>query len=250
MNIEKFVNSKLYIAFEWFYRLLTLNILTIITSCLLPVLPFIFWLQNKSSVFLLIFWLILFVFSFLPCYITIFMVIKHYKDEKTGNVFVLFFVFLIDTFLRIYRLEFILIPIFIVCIIGSIYYWDLLGQTEKMDFAGVVAVIGFVLLFFLLIASFFAFLHLPMIISYFRMTTYNLIKFSYLLAFKYFLKTIIYMIVLLGPFLLVNYMPMTFGPFYLLYGISFPLFLMYNFSKGLFWYLQNNLDDIKTENEL
>ena len=95
MNIEKLVNGKFYRGFEWFYRLILLNLLILIVSFSLPAIPFVYWVKNfmatEEKGFIVIISLALFVIGFIPAFISSFMVIKHYMEERTGNIFVLYF---------------------------------------------------------------------------------------------------------------------------------------------------------------
>src|SRR5690554_4228435 len=90
MNIEKFVNSKFYRGFEWFYRLIFLNLFTFVVSFSLAAIPFLVWYNNQELVYFIYLAIILFVVLFIPAFITSLIVIKYYIDDNTGNFFVLY----------------------------------------------------------------------------------------------------------------------------------------------------------------
>jgi uncharacterized membrane protein YesL len=250
MNLDKMVNSKWYGAFEWGYRLVFLNLLLITIPSLLGGAPFLIWYYHQSWGWLMIIAIVLMFIGFFPAYIAAFMVIKAYKEDKTGNLFGLFFSYFWDTFKRLYLLELIMLPFIALYSFGALIYWEILGNFDGFDFDGIVAIIGFVVLFFSLMAILLAFLQLPMIVANFRMKNYTLVKFSFFMAFRYFFKTLGYLLVLAIPLMLVSIFKSMVLPLYLLIGISGPLFVMYVTSRKQYWYLVNNLDDITTENDL
>ncbi|HBP25352.1 MAG TPA: hypothetical protein DD618_00135 [Acholeplasmatales bacterium] len=258
MDIEKMVNSKWYQIFEWGYRLLFLNLLSIAVPSLVASLPFIFWYFHQDSGWLMLLTIVLWGFGFLPCFIAAFSVIKDYKEDKTGNVFVLFFVGLWKAFKDVYKLDLIVTAMVGAGGVGAIFYWDLLSGYDTVGpSAGtavmvtfIVSVVGFVVLFFLLIAIFLAVLQLPMIVANFRMKTWNLIKFSLYMAFRYFFKTLAYAFLMIGPILLVGIFQSKILPIYMLYGISLPLFGIYLISAQQYWHLSHNLENLKAEMEL
>lgn len=254
MDIEKIVNSKWYNWLDILYRLFILNVLTILTPSIIAGGPFLYWYLNEgkvSGIFVVIA-LILFILILIPSYITTFICIKLSKEEKVENVFKLFFIYLIDTFKRIYIIELIILPVSTLYAYAAYYYWTLLGPNYFKGFnsTSIFAIIGFIFLFFSLCATVFAFLHLPIVVAYFRMSPFNYLKLSFYMAFKYFFKTILYLFLLLFPIILFISMNFIFRPIYMFYGISGPLYIIYLSSRELYVYLSNNIEDIKDENKL
>lgn len=250
MNLDKMVNSKWYSGFEWGYRLVFLNLLMITIPSLLGGIPFLIWYFNQSWGWLMIVAIVLMIFGFIPCYIATFRVIKAYKEEMTKNLFVLFFSYLFDTIKYIYVIELILLPILFLYTTSAFIYWEILGYFSELNLSGWFVTVGFVVVFFSLLAIFFAILQWPMIIGHFRMKPWSLVKFSFFMAFRSFFKTISYFLLLLFPLLLVNFLKQAILPIYLLIGISGPLFIMYIISRKQYWYLTHNLDDFTTEENL
>lgn len=251
MDIEKLVNSKWYTAFEWFYRLIILNILMILIPSLVGCFPFLYWFINQSrSGLWVILAIILFAFAFIPCYITAFIVIKLYKEGKSENIFKLFFLSLYDTIKRVYIIQLIFFPVILIFIFGASFYWDLLSPDNfQVDTIGVMSIIAFAILFFCLATILLCFVNFPILIAYFQMTTINYLKTTLYMSFKYFFKTLLYLFILLIPIVLLGYLKSLFIPIYLLYGISGPLFFIFLISREQFVYLSNNIDDLKYENK-
>lgn len=251
MDIEKLVNSKWYTGFEWFYRLLLLNILMILIPTMLGITPFLYWYldQSKSGLWVVLS-LILFIFAFIPCYITSFIVIKLYKEGSNYNIFKLFFIYLHDTFKRIYKIQLIFFPVILILIFGVSFYWELLSpEYFKVNLTGIVSIFAFMILFLCLATILLFFINLPLLVAYFKMTTINYLKITFYLSLKYFFRTLLYLLIFLTPIVLLSYLKSLFIPIYLLYGVSGPLFLIYLISREKFIYLSNNIDDIKYENK-
>lgn len=250
MNTEKLVNSKFYRAFEWFYRLVFLNLLILITSFSLAAIPFLIYYYNQEQGLLVVLSIFLFVLLFIPSTITSFIVVKHYMDDKTGNVFVLYFKYLIDTIKAVYIIELILLPILLITLYGLYYYWQILGPDyyENNTF-GYIAIISFVIEFFLLAILVFIYINLMFIMAYFKMKTFDYIKLSLRFSFRYMGQTIISILILLIPVILMFWLGMKFVPIYFILGISLPQFFILYLVRTRFEYLTRNLDDLDTENK-
>jgi uncharacterized membrane protein YesL len=87
--------------------------------------------------------------------------------------------------------------------------------------------------------------NMPMIVSYFRMKTLDLYKMSFYIAFRYFFRTFLYLVIFSIPIILALQFPSFFLPVYTLIGISLPLYLLYLLSRNFYWHLSRNLDDLK-----
>jgi len=205
------------------------------------------WRRYPNAGWLVIVAIVLMLFGFIPCFIAAFRVIKAYREEQTGTLFGLFFTYLFNTFKNIYLLELIMLPLFCLYTVAALFYWDIIGNYAQLDLPGWVAVISFVVLFFALVAFLLALIQLPMIVANFRMKTWSLLKFAFFMAFRYFFKTLTYGLLLLFPLLLVGLLKQIFLPFYLLIGISGPLYLIYMISRKQYWYLTHNLDELTTK---
>jgi hypothetical protein len=226
-------------------------------SIIIPVLigggPLIYWYYHQEeTLFLIAISVFLLPFAFLPCYITSFIMIKYYKEDNSGSLFRLYFIYLWDTFRRIWRLELVIIPIVILFLYSGYYYWMTLGP-EYFEFngLGILSIFCFALIFFLLMAMFFAFLHLPMAVSYFRMKTMGYLRLIFIMAFRYILKTLMNIALFLAPMIitLILFQSEMIRLLYLLFGFSVPQYFMYISTRELYWYLSNNIDDIRTSDK-
>lgn len=250
MNIEKIVNSKFYRGFEWFYRLVFLNLLIIIVSFSLASIPFLIFYFNQELGVLILIAIILFVILFIPASIASFIVIKHYHDDKTGNVFVLYFRYLIDTVKRVYKIELIMLPVYLISIYGLYYYWQILGPDNyRGDFWGYLAITSFVIEFFIIVGLLFMYVNLTFIMSYFRMKTFDYIKLSLKFSIRYMAQTILALVIFFVPLVLLYLDVMKFVPIYFILGISLPQFFIYYMIRNRFDYLARNVDDLDTENK-
>lgn len=82
-----------------------------------------------------------------------FFIIKHYKEEKAGNVFILYFQNLVLIFKNIYIYELTIIPAGGLLAFGSAYYWAALGAENfaSLDaWVRVLMITGFVFSFLFL----------------------------------------------------------------------------------------------------
>ncbi|MGD9605069.1 MAG: DUF624 domain-containing protein [Bacilli bacterium] len=247
MNLDKMVNSKWYSAFEWGYRLVFLNLLMITIPALIGGVPFLIWYKNEQLGWLVIIAIVLIIFGFIPCFIAAFRVIKAYKEDQTGSLFGLFFTYLWNTFLSVYKLELIMLPLAALYSFGVLFYWEILGYFSSLDLGSWIAVVSFVVLFFTLISLILAIIQLPMIVANFRMKTWSLVKFAFFMAFRYFFKTMGYLFLLIFPLVLVSLLQQIILPIYLLVGISGPLYVIHAVSRKQYWYLSHNLDDLMSK---
>lgn len=239
------VESKWFRGFDWFYRLIVINLITILIPLLLSIGPLLIWYYYNNLVFFLITGLFLAFFSFIPCFVTSFFLIKYFKEEKAGNVFVLYFKTLKIVFNSIYKYELIVVPIIFLFLYGAYYYWLMLDPEYYQLVWGYIAIIGFLVSFLCLSLFVLSLVNIPMIVSYYRMKTKDLIKLSLYMSLRYFFKTLLYFIILCVPLLLIIWNPAFFIPLYTLLGISLPLYVIYILSHKFYWYLSKNIEDVK-----
>lgn len=247
MDFNKFVESKLFRGFDWLYRLLVINLLSILIPLALAIGPYLLY-YHFGWYFFLIIGYVFAVFALIPCVINSFFIIKHYKEEKAGNVFILYFQNLALIFKNIYIYELTIIPAGGLLAFGSAYYWAALGAENFASFDAWVRVLmitGFVFSFFCFCAVILSIVNMPMIVSYFRMKTLDLYKMSFYIAFRYFFRTFLYLVIFSIPIILALQFPSFFLPVYTLIGISLPLYLLYLLSRNFYWHLSRNLDDLK-----
>ncbi len=86
-------------------------------------------------------------------------------------------------------------------------------------------------------------MHLPIVISYFNFRTIDNIKFSFYMAVKYLISTLLILVVwsLSG---VIFYLAFPIG---LMIGISGALYLIYKISRPTYWYILNNANNVQEE---
>ena len=247
MDFNKFVESKLFRGVDWLYRLLVINVLTLLIPVALAAGPYLLY-HYLDIYFFLLAGLVIVAFAAIPTVITAFFVIKHYREDKTGNVFVLYFQNLLMIFKNIYIYELTVIPVGGLLLFGSASYWSSLATENFPGFGnpwGILAIVGFIVCFFCFCALIISLVNMPMIVSYFRMRTLDLYKMSFYVAFRYFFRTFLYLVIMSVPIVLAISLPSVFVPLYTLIGISLPLYVIYMLSRNFYWHLSRNLDDLK-----
>lgn len=248
MDIEKFVNGKFYRGFEWFYRLIFLNVLLFLTSFLFASIPFYFFYKNQSQGILILVAIVLMAISFFPAFISSMLVIKDYSEGKTGNVFVLYFKYLLDTIKRTYIIEIILFSISIVVAIGVYFYWNFLGSELENSALGVIASIGLTISILIILFLVIVYINLTFLVTYFKMKTKGYLRIGINFSFKYMGQTILGIIILFIPLLTLTWLGMNFLPIYLILGISLPQFIIFQMNKHKYNYLLSSMLNEQKEN--
>lgn len=249
MDIEKYTNSKLFNFFEWFFKLLIWNLLTIFISSLAGALPFLGFYLLKNGVLALILGIlsiILFFFTFVICYVTIFCCIKIYKEDGYAETFVLYFDRLWDNFKALYKLQLIIIPICCLFIFAIYIYYQILVENPEWSNWKLFFSIGYYFLLICLIIIFLCYLNLPMVVGHFRMKTKSLMRFTLKITFKKIFSTAMYLLILVMPFLLSTFVNFLF-PIWILFGFSLPLYFMYYIARRDYWKLIENINEIDKE---
>lgn len=250
MDIEKMVNSKWYSAFDWIYKLIIMNMISLFIPMLFGLIPFLIFHNSGQGIYAIIA-IVLTVFAFLPCYITNFQLIKIFKEEKQTGIFKEYIKNLWYNFKKIYLISIIFDLVITLLIISAYIYWNLLeSETFRFNAIGITYIIGFWFVVMCLFFIFCAFLHFQLVINYFKMSKWNYIKASFYMEFKYFFKTLIFIAFFSLPIILVFwFMTGTMLSLWTLLGITGPQFLIYISGRPIYWYLANNLDDIKNEDK-
>lgn len=251
MNIEKMVNSKWYIFFDWIYKLIVMNLLTILISILSGIIFYLLFYFIPNGIFFLLGLTVSFL-GFIFCFVTNYRIIKLNDEMKLSKLFKTYFIVLWDNFKSIWRIALIFTIIFSFLLFSGYIYWLLLAVDDFVfDVIGWLYVFGFWAVLMVIASLFFALLNLPAVVSYFRMKTWNYIKTSFFIAFKYFFKTLFYLILAaILPLLIIITINPAIVSIWSLIGISGVEYIMYITSKGKFWYLTHNLEDFKTEDKM
>lgn len=249
MDIEKFTNSKAYEFFEWSFKLIIWNLLTIFITCLAGVIPFLAFYLIKEGIFASIFSLLTIVlaaFAFIPSYVTIFCCIKIYKEDGYAETFALYFDRLWDNIKALYKLELIIIPVCCLFVFAIYIYYQILIENPEWSTWRMIFSIGYYFLMVCLIVLFLCFLNLPMVVGHFRMKTKSLMRFTLKITFKKIFSTAMYLLILVMPFLLSLFVDFLF-PVWILLGFSLPLYFMYYIARRDYWKLLQNINEIDKE---
>lgn len=216
--------SKIYVFFDWLWRLMVLNVLTIVTSLgLITIMP-----------------------SICACFKTI----KDTKEDNEVKILKPFF----NNFRYLFRdtvwFSVILIALLGMCGYAYLWYDGVLGEVggsiEKLDqIWQIIAMFGIVILIgcFLVVAM--AFIQIPMIINYFSYGYKDNIKLSFYLAFKFFVTSLVeFFVMAISVALLVNAIFInSLIPAWLFFGISLPLYLIYLISRRIYRFIAMGEED-------
>ena len=176
---------------------------------------------------LVIIGLILALFAFIPCYVTIFSMIKIFAEDGSAQTLLLFFDRLWDNFKALYKLELIIIPLISIMGYGVYTYYYIISNLTESNF---FFTISYNVILITLICMVLFILNLPMTLGYFRMRTYTILKFTFVMTFKNLLYSILYFALLIMP-LLLCLLNNVLLPIWFLIGLSLPLMIMYYVSS-------------------
>lgn len=204
-------------------------------------------IETKSTLcgILIIVAIVLGFFAFIPCFITIFSLIKIFSEDGSANTFTLFFNRLWDNFKAIYKIELILIPILVIMSFALYFYYRIINGLESKTF---FLTFSYSIILITLIIFFLWLVNLPMTIGYFRMRPFVIVKFTLIMTFKNILFTFLYVVIYAIP-ILVCFVNGFFIPIWFLVGISLPELIIYLLSAKKYRYLVQNIDII-TEDDL
>jgi uncharacterized membrane protein YesL len=199
--MEKMSNGKALGFFDWIFRLVIINLLTLLLSFL--------------------------VVTILPAIVACFQTIKDYGQGESEQVYKVYF--------RNFKLHseksFLIWLIYIVILGISLFSIDFY---VGLDTQNLFASAGFYMMLFMVILLVFTSLHLPLVIVYFRsFSIIETIRASILLGGKYIISTILLLLVLVGGTLLLPLLPIS-----VLIGISVPVYLAYKLSSPIYLYLE------------
>jgi uncharacterized membrane protein YesL len=213
MSFEKIVESKAYGFFDWLYRLVVINLLTI-----LLILPVITLLPAVSA-----------------CNATL---LDHMSGNNQNTIRLYF-----KNFFRHLERSFIiwiLIIVFSLICGYSIYFYSGLNQENILSQAGF-----YVMIFMTLVIAFMA-VNIPLLIINFpKLHVRGLIKATFYVTFKYPLTTLI----LLGLFIL-TLAVLPFLPISVVIGLSLPAYLGVRITSPVYAYFKKiKLDEQMTQEE-
>ena len=204
-------------------------------------------IDTKSTLcgVLIIIALILGLFAFIPCFITIFSMIKIFSENGSTSTFTLFFDRLWDNFKAIYKVELVIIPLLLVMSFALYFYYRIINGLQSKTF---FLTFSYSIILITLIIFVLWIVNLPMTLAYFRMRPFVIVKFTLIMTFKNILFTFLYVIIYIIP-IMICFINGFFIPVWFLVGISLPELIIYLLSAKKYRYLVQNIDII-TEDDL
>lgn len=216
-NLDKFISSKLYVFFDWIWKLIILNLLTIITS--------------------------LFIVTILPSLTACLLSIKEYKEGGEKNVWKMYFSHFKNSWKQPFfagLLSLFALGIFGYAIFFYMYVLDFAG--EELSFMGIIYYIGLYTIYICVIIALLIWNQLPIVFSYFHFRLLDYFKFGFFITFKAMGKSLLALLVWVGSGLLFYFLT----PAWFFVGISLSLFLIHQIFRPTYWYLVHNQEDLKT----
>ncbi len=202
-------------------------------------------IETKSSLSgtLIIIAVLLALFAFIPCFVTVFSMIKIFAEDGSTSTFVLFFDRLWDNFKSLYKIELIIIPAVFVLSFALYFYYRVINGLNNNSFLFTFSysIILITLLIFILWL-----VNLPMTLGYFRMKTFTIMKFTLVMSFKNIIFTFLYLVILAVPLILCLFNSFLI-PIWFLVGISLPELVIYLLSAKKYRYLVHNIETYKED---
>ncbi|HOI47087.1 MAG TPA: DUF624 domain-containing protein [Bacilli bacterium] len=199
--MEKMVNSKAYGFFDWVFRLIVINLLTLLLS--------------------------FFVVTILPAIVACMKTLKEYASGETEQVYKVYFRNFKLYSEKSFFIWLILLVIIAISFISINFYVGL-------DTSNLFSSAGFYMMLFMVILIILILLHLPLIIIYFpSFTIIETVRASILLGGKYIITTILLLIILVLGVMILPVLPIS-----VLIGISLPSFMAYKLTNPIYTYLQ------------
>lgn len=205
MKFDKFVGSKIYGIMDWILRLLILNVLMIVLSLL--VLPMV------------------------PAYVAGYATIKHFKNNKSGNTFLIFFNNFKEYFIKSFFCG--LIILVIGAIFGFAIFHYFLAFSEGSNF---LFVFGFYFILFCSLILLIILFHLPMVITYFNFRIFDNLRFAFYMSLRFLILTFILILCWSLSALTLFYLL----PLWSMIGLSGPLYIIEKFSKPYYVQIASN----------
>lgn len=224
MKEEKTGTGKIFIIFDWIWRLMVLNVLTIIFS--------------------------IGIITLYPSLCACFKSIKDSKEEYTGAIikpFIKNFVYFFkDTAL------FSIITILIIGIAGYGFLWydGVIGVTAGSGAAMdtrwyLISLLSIIVIIVAGIMLLMVAIQIPPVMTYFYYGFKDSVRLAFFIAFKYVVTTIIELVVILTSIYIL--IQAIFGyyliPIWLFFGISVPTYLIYILSRRYYKFISDNDDD-------
>ena len=224
MEDKKLMNSKVWIFFDWVWRLMVLNILMLISS--------------------------IGIITIMPAICAGFKSIKDTKENYSPNIIKNYFINFRYLFRDTFAFSIILIILAGICGYAFLWYDGVVGVTqgsvEQMDQTWLlIAIISIVVVIIGMLIMTMVFIQIPMVVNYFYYGFIDNVKLSFYMAFKYIITTIIEtFIVVASAYVLINGLFTYYLlPIWLFFGISLPLYVMYIVSRRFYMFVAETFDD-------
>ena len=224
MEDKKLSNSKLWIFFDWVWRLMVLNVLVLITS--------------------------IGIITTIPAICAAFKSIKDTKENYTSNVIKNYFINFKYLFKDTFAFSIIMLVLIGICGYAFLWYDGVVvitqGSPEQMDQTWLlISIIYIVLVIIGMLIMLMVFIQVPMVMNYFYYGFVDSIKLSFYMAFKYIITSIIetFVVIASGYVLINGLFTYYLLPVWLFFGISLPLYVMYIVSRRFYMYVAETFED-------
>lgn len=208
-NSQKKYNSKLYRFFDMLYKLLVVNIMTIIIS--LPIV------------------------TLFPSIVAATKTLKDNMNE--GSIFKCYFKNFGKYFLKSFKMGLVIILIYGVGLYGY-FFWSFLIDFEKNPSMEIVAQIGIPVIVISLIVFTFMIVHIPLLmITFEKLTNGEIFKTSLFVAIRYFITTLLmlFTVALVVGILLFSMVVPGILAVWMIIGISLPMFIAIRVTTPIYY---------------
>ena len=224
MKDNKIANSKVFTFFDWVWRLMVLNLLTLVFS--------------------------LGVITIMPAICATFKTIKDTKENYTPKIFKPF----LENFIYLFRDTFVFSILLIMLIgiagYGFLWYDGVVGATQgslnKLDKTWLtIALVSITIVSIGILLVSMAFIQIPMVLTYFYYGFMDNVKLSFYMAFKYIITTVIELFITgISVVLLINALFIYhLIPLWLFFGISVPLYVNYTVSLRFYRFVSGQAEE-------
>ena len=200
MDIEKKQNSKVYRFFDWLYKLLVMNVFTIMS-----IIPII---------------------TAYPAIVAMYATIK--SDMKEPGIFKTYFSNYKKYFLKSFLIGLIIIAS--IAIVGFAFYFYSYAIPQD-NFNTILFQMGVVVMLLLAVVIVMLCVHIPLVtITFNELSIMEVIRTSFYISFRYFISTLIlfsmFVLAILGIIAL---------PIWFLFGVSLPTLLGIKFTNAVYY---------------
>lgn len=202
-------------------------------------------IETKSGLSgaLIIIAILLALFAFIPCFVTIFSMVKIFAEDGSTSTFVLYFDRLWDNFKALYKVELIIIPSVFILSFALYFYYRIINS---LNYNGFFYTFSYSIILITLLILILWLVNLPMTLGYFRMKTFTIMKFTLVMTFKNILFTFLYVVILVIPIILCLFNGFLI-PIWFLIGFSLPELVIYLLSAKKYRYLVHNIETYKED---